>query len=71
MRVANAYLDAWQRQDVEAALALLLDPKVKDPTEFAALLRTIGVRAYRVTDDGADRTRRSAAAQNCPAGRAR
>jgi hypothetical protein len=48
-RVANAYLDAWQRQDVTAATALLHDPKVKDPTEFAALLRTIGVRAYRVT----------------------
>ncbi|GAA1027505.1 hypothetical protein GCM10009557_09120 [Virgisporangium ochraceum] len=68
-RVANAYLDAWQRQDVEAAIALLHDPKVKDPTEFAALLRTIGVRAYRVT--GVVLTNpEKCSGQNCPAGRA-
>jgi hypothetical protein len=68
-RVANAYLGAWERQDVEAAIALLHDPKVKDPAEFAALLRTIGVRAYRVTEVVLTNPEKCSG-QNCPAGRA-
>jgi hypothetical protein len=68
-RVAAAYLDAWRRQDPDAALALLLDPKVKDPTEFAALLRTIGVRGYRVTTTVLQNPEKCSGA-NCPAARA-
>jgi hypothetical protein len=69
VRVANAYLAAWQRQDAEAATALLFDPKDKDPTEFAALLRTIGVSAYRVTT-AVLQNPEQCRGQNCPAGRA-
>jgi hypothetical protein len=69
VRIAEAYLDAWQRQDPEAALKLLLDPKVKDPTEFAALLRTIDVRAYRVTAATLQNPEKCSGA-NCPAARA-
>lgn len=67
--VAKAYLAAWQRQDPEAATALLFDPKDKDPTEFAALLRTIGVSAYRVTAATLQNVEQCSG-QNCPAGRA-
>lgn len=67
--VARNYLDAWQRQDPEAALQLLLDPKDKDPIEFAALLRTIGVRAFRVTDTTLQNVEQCSG-QNCPAARA-
>jgi hypothetical protein len=69
VKIANAYLDAWQRQDAPAAIKLLFDPKVKDPTEFAALLRTIGVRAYRVTDAQLQNPEQCDG-PNCPAARA-
>lgn len=70
IRVADAYLAAWQRHDAEAALALLFDPKDKDPTELAALLRTIDVSAYRVTNAALQNVEQCRG-QNCPAGRAR
>jgi hypothetical protein len=69
VRVAKAYLAAWQRQDAEAAIALLLDPKDKNPNEFAALLRAVDVREYRVTTAALQNVERCRG-QNCPAARA-
>jgi len=69
IKVAEAYLAAWEEQDVEAGTALLFDPKDRDPAEFAALLRTIGVSAYRVTGAVLQNVEQCRG-QNCPAGRA-
>jgi hypothetical protein len=69
IKVASAYLGAWERQDAPAAMKLLFDPKVKDPTEFATLLRTIGVRSYKVTDAQLQNAEQCDG-PNCPAARA-